>query len=577
MNDARPNGPETKPLEYLLELEETEKATGFFVNRPKEELGFEQFLSRHREAPNDEFMRRHLIRFVGEWSPERLKKAATSEYAGDPFALSLLYDACLLNSKFESVRKHFDKADVKKFSQHSPLIFVRSYGLKDYSVHSKWIRMFRRNLFEHHPMESPEKIGLEPPFSREELEPFRRKAASIDELFEPSAPPAFDAEAANRSAGETFDRAMGILDRIGIVADKEMRHVSSLSPIGLLRKWKLRVSVHTGRHRYEMSGIQTSYGRGLELEAARAAYAMEMLERYASFANADQDGIVGYRKDFPLEYARFSGMKRENMPALDPNRLRLEVPYRDEPIFWIEGELASEEKPSPVWVPAQCVFLFFNLDEIKLFSGLGSTGLASGNTMAEAKRSALLEIVERDCEATVPYDPAKCFDIETRDPKLRSLLVNYAEAGIRVQFQDLTTPMGVPCCKCFVVAPDGEVVKGTSAHLDAKRALVSAMTETAYPFPYGQPSGPGLENILRVPVENLPNYGSGDAEKDVELLETLLIRNGHRPIYVDLTREDTGVSVVRAVVPGMETYLDFDRFSRVPPRLYLNYLETNGR
>ncbi len=47
-------------------------------------------------------------------------------------------------------------------------------------------------------------------------------------------------------------------------------------------------------------------------------------------------------------------------------------------------------------IPAQFVFLFCNLDEQNLFSALGSTGLASGNTMAEAKVSALTEVIERD-------------------------------------------------------------------------------------------------------------------------------------------------------------------------------------
>jgi len=34
--------------------------------------------------------------------------------------------------------------------------------------------------------------------------------------------------------------------------------------------------------------------------------------------------------------------------------------------------------------------------------------------------------------------------------------------------------------------------------------------------------------------------------------------------------------VVRAIVPGMEILADFDRFSRVHPRLYANYLRLAG-
>jgi len=44
------------------------------------------------------------------------------------------------------------------------------------------------------------------------------------------------------------------------------------------------------------------------------------------------------------------------------------------------------------------------------------------------------------------------------------------------------------------------------------------------------------------------------------------------PIYIDLTREDVGLPVVKALVPGLELIADFDGFSRVSPRLFRNYL-----
>jgi ribosomal protein S12 methylthiotransferase accessory factor YcaO len=48
-------------------------------------------------------------------------------------------------------------------------------------------------------------------------------------------------------------------------------------------------------------------------------------------------------------------------------------------------------------------------------------------------------------------------------------------------------------------------------------------------------------------------------------------------IYADLTRADVGLPVVRAIVPSMEILADFDRFSRVHPRLYANYLKLAGK
>ncbi|MBI5062756.1 MAG: YcaO-like family protein, partial [Desulfatitalea sp.] len=181
--------------------------------------------------------------------------------------------------------------------------------------------------------------------------------------------------------------------------------------------------------------------------------------------------------------------------------------------------------------------------------------------------------IERDSAATVPYAPALCFDLETGDARIARLLQSYAEVGIQVGFLDITGPLGLPCCKAFVMHPDGQIAAGTGAHLDARRALISALTETPYPYPHGPASQPLAPAAVRVPLEALPDYDRGNAQDNLRLLEQLLLTNGFEPIYVDLTRADLDLPVVRALVPGMELLGDFDRFARVHPRLYGHYLK----
>jgi ribosomal protein S12 methylthiotransferase accessory factor YcaO len=304
---------------------------------------------------------------------------------------------------------------------------------------------------------------------------------------------------------------------------------------------------------------------------------MEVVERCSSFATFDGRGPAGYANPPQLIHGRLSDLRRDGTAALDPNDLALEAPYRDEPLYWLQAQEQTLTGFRSIFIPAQCVFLFCNLDEIKLFSALGSTGLASGMTMADAKLRALTEVVERDCESTFPFAKKLCFEIETADERLAVLLGRYRDCGIHVQFQDLTPHFGLPCCKCFVVGLDGRIAKGTGAHLDARRALLSALTETPFPYPGGGPSQPAMDGLLRVPVEALPNYSSGIAERDLQMMETLLLSNGYRVIYIDFTRKDVGLPVVRAIVPGMEILSDFDRFSRVHPRLYANYLRLTAK
>jgi len=80
-----------------------------------------------------------------------------------------------------------------------------------------------------------------------------------------------------------------------------------------------------------------------------------------------------------------------------------------------------------------------------------------------------------------------------------------------------------------------------------------------------------MGGLLRVPLENLPDYSTGKPESDLAMLEKLLADNGLHPIYVDLTREDTNLPVVRALVPGMEINGYWDRFTRVHPEFIRQY------
>ena len=209
-----------------------------------------------------------------------------------------------------------------------------------------------------------------------------------------------------------------------------------------------------------------------------------------------------------------------------------------------------------------------------LFLSPGSTGMASGNTLDEAKVGALTEILERDAEATVPWRRDQCFTLEAHgDHPLAVLLADYARRGIHVWFRDMTTEFGVPCYQSFVTGSDGSVVRGAGAGLSGPGALLSALTETPYPYPNGPASAPVPAGLAQRRLEDLPEYRLDSPARNLRLLEAVLISHGHVPVYVDLTRDDLEIPVVRAVVPGLELTADFDVFSRPSVRLFRRYLE----
>jgi YcaO-like protein with predicted kinase domain len=550
----------------------TSSGAGFFVCRPDAPLSFEAQRAYLKHHPNDEFMRKELLSKIAAFGKKTFKKQLKSACRNDQMLHSLLGEAFLLYEKFSGLESLFPPQQLCELSSLSPLIYLSSACRKDQPNHFEWIKRFRSNLLAHQPLPPPHQIGLPPLFPEEVLSQTRRDWVGIEDMTA-AAPSSSPATGSPRiSPAETARKAIQRLEDIDTFADIEKRHEASLSPIGLLRSWRLHRTIENRRHHHTLEGTQTSYGKGLSLDDARASCVMEIVERHSAFADVKADHISGYQQDFPLLRARFSELTADGIHALNPNELLLEVPYEDAPLHWMEGIRVNGRQSEPIWIPAQCVFLFCNLDEIKLFSALGSTGFAAGNSLPEAKLSALLEMIERDAENTTPYHPSLCFQITTDNPRLASLLERYRSMGIHVRFQDLTTPMGIPCCKCFVAGRDGQIYKGTGAHLTAEKALLAALTETPYPFPQGPPSRPLLEKTTVVPLENLPDYATGNAESDLSLLEQLLGANGFYPVYINLTRRDLDLPVVKVLIPGMELVSDFDRFSQVNPRLYQNYL-----
>ncbi|GAB6059016.1 YcaO-like family protein [Desulfonatronum parangueonense] len=537
-------------------------------------MTIDQCLAYLEAHPNDVFMRQHMLQQIGTWEPQKINKALRESADARSPLESVFIEAVMLSERLRPLREDLSREHIERCAGDTPLIHPRAMILPDHELHKSWIALFRANMLQHEPLPPPNEAGLAFPVQAP--------------LSGPATPPDIN-EIRNRilAAGpspgqerptpeETARIGLEKLERLGVIHGPMQRHEASLSPIALLRQWQMEVEVRNGRLDYSLSGIQTSYGRGLVLEHARAALVMEMVERKSSFASFSSERVEGCRREHRLAQGSYSRLRRAEMEVLDPNSLSLEVPYRDEPLTWISGERIGVNGPEPMLVPAQCVFLFCNLDEVQLFSGLGSTGLASGNTMEEAKVSALLEVIERDHEGVTPYDPRRCFTVETRDPSLAGLLRAYVEQGVYVRFQDLTSELGVPCCKCFVVDRENRIVKGCGAGLDAKRALLSALTETPFAFPSGPPSRLPSDltpdKLMRVPVESLPNYSTGSAAGDLALLEAVLAAHGFQPIYVDLTRADIDLPVVRAIVPGMEISAEFEWHNRVHPRLFRNYL-----
>lgn len=557
-------------IHYTFTLTNTEGTVGYVSCIPSENISFTDVIAYLKEHPFDEFMHKYALEHIATIDQKRFKnllREAIHETIQCPVLAALLYEATIVHGKFSKLQHSFPANAPEELCAYTPLIIIQWYCQSDRSEHMEWGELFKANIHGHRLLPLPNETDLPMLPAADKVNPTAIHALRKQLLSSPA--PAWERPPAQETASLALERLL----ENGIIADQEMRHIASLSPIALLRRWNLDIAVKNGELAYTLSGFATTYGRGLSLANARASYAMEMVERASSFATVTPQGVTNTVQNFSLVHARFSELQAQGKRALDPNSMPLEAPYRDAPLYWIEGYTGSHSKKENILVPIQLVYMFCNLDEPALFSAPGSTGLASGNILAEAKVAALIEILERDAEATKPYDASQCFTLRSNDEVLTKLFEDYAARGVNIMLQDITTEFGVPCYAAFVRGMRGEITKGTGAGLSAQKAVLSALTETPYPYPQSPPSGPPLRNLPEVTLEELPDFSMESAERNLELLELTLADQGYTPIYVELTRKDLLFPVVKALIPGLEVTADFDTYSRMSPRLFRNYLE----
>jgi ribosomal protein S12 methylthiotransferase accessory factor YcaO len=538
---------------------------------------FEEGLEYIKAHPNDIFLRKYLLEMAGTFGPKLTRHLIDVGTEGQPHLLVLMYEACVLNERLHHLKTAFRGKNLGDLTELTPLIYIHWSRRPDQDQTAYWIRFLSQNIMEHKGPVSPDKMEFPVPFDQASLDAWKRQVIPLRKIVAQTAPTAFQRKDTKTKpkAADTTKRAMASLKEIGLEHGPETKNPASFSPYAIEMQWPMKVRVAVGRNRYQLTGVQTSYGKGLSADWARASCLMEVVERVSSWASFNDDEIVHYKNKPTLVHGRWDDLSKRPTRVLNPNDLRLEVPYENQPLYWMKGEHTDETGTQPILVPAQLVFLFSNLDEVCLTSGLSSTGLASGNTLEEAKLHALLEVIERDCERLMPYLPDRCFLLESDSPPVQEFLDRAKAEGTQIQFLDITTELGVPCYKAFMQGPNGEILKGCAAHLDGTMAAVSALLEVPYHASWFRPA-PAPKGLKIIKQTDLPTYSTSNPAQDLERLEALLVANGYGPVYVDLTREDLDIPVVKAIVPGLEMFADFDAFSSLGLRQFVHYLDAVG-
>lgn len=315
--------------------------------------------------------------------------------------------------------------------------------------------------------------------------------------------------------------------------------------------------------------LTTAQGKGLTRELAMLSAIMESIEDHHS--------------EHPLPPARVGPARAVAQTARVLDTARLPPGYfpapldPDRELAWAQGrDLVTGE---PVLVPHACVCLDTTVARPEYARwAVCTTGLASGNTTAEATCHALFEIIERDAHARWSAMPAaarreRLVDLATIDGACRHLVDAYARAELDVAVWELASPFAVPTYLALVTDRNPFRAIGTfggiGTHLSPRIALSRALTEAAqsrltfisgsrddlsaetYRAQAASPAAPPSDRPARPFDATEPAPFTRFEDMCAELVARLVARGHGEVVVVDHQRPGWEVPVVHAFVPGL--------------------------
>lgn len=350
-----------------------------------------------------------------------------------------------------------------------------------------------------------------------------------------------------------------------------------------------------------------SGGKGCTSTQALASALCESIERYCGVWQGDEPCLRATREALgpaalhPNDCMGFSErqyVERERWNAFGSKVRHVPQPFHDRLVLdWTP--LWSLVDRSLRYLPAAQCYYGYPPEGGPRIAVADSNGCAAGNTLFEAALQGVLELVERDCVALWWYNRLRRpgVALESFDaPYLLELREHYRILERELWAIDITSDLGIPAFAAVsrrVDQPREDVLLGFGAHVDARVALVRAMTEVNQSLPSVPSHLEGPEARLRgdnhealrwwstatvasepylapapdLPVSTLADHPpppSGSLADQLHRCVERLHAQGLHPLVLDQSRPDVELSVARVVVPGLRHF--WPRFG--PGRLY---------
>ncbi|HAJ61096.1 MAG TPA: adenylate cyclase [Cyanobacteria bacterium UBA8543] len=348
-----------------------------------------------------------------------------------------------------------------------------------------------------------------------------------------------------------------------------------------------------------------SAGKGKTDVQARVSCLGEAIERYSGIYSGDEIRVRGKYSQMgesaihPYALSHYSESQY---------RSRYEWNQHHQLIQWVPDPFDEEREIdwTPVWSLTHQVFKYlptaycyygYALPEDHGFCWPDSNGNAAGNTKEEAILQGFMELVERDAVALWWYNRVQRPGVQLEsfdEPYLEAIANYYQTLSREFWVLDITSDLNIPTFAAIsrrTHKQPEDIFFGFGAHFDPKVALLRAVTEmnqmlflsnAVNPEGKARSSRKDIQTWCETAtLENQPYlapetnaapkvYGdyalhwSDDLREDVNRCVEIAAQYGLETLVLDQTRPDIGMSVVKAIVPGLRHF--WAQFA--PGRLY---------
>ena len=321
--------------------------------------------------------------------------------------------------------------------------------------------------------------------------------------------------------------------------------------------------------------LSVSQGKGATHDAAKASAMMEATEMWhAEMYDAGDTYVCQCELD--------------GVDLLDPKDYVLtgaSGPLDDTKMWWITAE--DMRTGGDVFVPRDVANLDFTRPSAPVWLMRNTNGLAGGNTFAEAKASALAEVIERACRAgfrqlSAPEQALRRLDADAvaqDNPQIAALIELILSAQLDLDLFDLTNEYDVTTVSAYLydcdpVRPAHFPAQGHGTHLDPVTAITRAITEAVQarmtyisgnrddlePKYYQQSTLMNLTRALERQMDlrsgergmDLTDQSGDSPEEDIDIMLRRVATQSQHPIMsINMTDPAIGIPVAKVLAPGL--------------------------